>query len=85
MSVQEFYSAQFANNKATNNKTNLLNKILREIFQQYITPAVEKGKFSCDIPDSSLTEDAIVALKELNYNVKLNQTGYNEYDYTISW
>lgn len=84
MSVQEFYSAQFANNKATNNKTILLNRILKEIFQKYINPAVEKGKFSCNVSDC-ISNDAIEALKELGYNIKSVNVGYNQDEYIIEW
>lgn len=85
MSVNDFYSAEFANNEATKNKERIYNDKLKSIFQSFINPAVEKGKFSVDIPEMYIDEQIIAFLKDLNYTLDYRRTGMNEYQYKVSW
>ena len=85
MSVNDFYSAEFANNEATKNKERIYNDKLKTVFQQFINRSVEKGKFSVDIPEMYIDEQIIEFLKDLNYTLDYRRTGMNEYSYKVSW
>jgi hypothetical protein len=85
MSVNDFYSAEFANNETTKNKERIYNDKLKTIFQQFINRSVEIGKFSVDIPEKYIDEQIIEFLKDLNYNLDYKRTGMNEYSYKVSW
>ena len=71
MNVNDFYSAEFANNEATKNKERIYNDKLKTIFQQFINRSVEKGKFSVDIPEMYIDEHYMEKLSLKNISEAL--------------
>ena len=57
---------------------------LNKIFTNYITPAIDKGLFTVNIPYDLCNDRICLYLKEtLGYEVKYIQTGLMEYEYKI--
>jgi hypothetical protein len=86
MNKVEYYSADIAHQKSQDNYDHNVNTSLNKIFNMYITPAIDKGLFSVNVPCELIDEVVNLYLREeLGYQVKNIQSGLNEFEYVISW
>ena len=86
MKKVEYYSADIARQKSQDNYDHNINSNLNKIFASYITPAIDKGLFTVNVPCDLFDDTISLYLRDtLGYQVKYVQTGLLEYEYKISW
>ena len=86
MKKVEYYSADIAHQKSKDNFDNNTTVNLNKIFTNYITPAIDKGLFTVNVPYDLCNDRICLYLREtLGYELKYVQTGLLEYEYKISW
>jgi hypothetical protein len=85
--IQEFFSADIAHTRTEKVISDKLGKSLKQIFQCFITPSMDKGKFQVSVPEGDLLDNDDVKdyLKGLGYTIEYRQCGMNEYEYIIKW
>lgn len=84
--MQEYYSADVAHKRTEKIIVEKMGNSLKQIFQCYITPAMDKGNFQVSIPEDKLMNDNVKEyLTNLGYTIEHKQCGMIEYEYIIKW
>lgn len=84
--TQEYYSADIAHKRTEKIIAEKMGNSLKQIFQCFITPAMDKGNFQVSVPeDKSINDNVKEYLTNLGYNIERKQCGMLEYEYIIKW